>query len=295
MSTTQVSSASTTAEPVGAPVPLRLEVVTLPVADVERSKSFYQRLGWRLDADIAAGDGFRVVQFTPPQSQASIHFGDGLTTAEPGSVARLYLAVDDMEAARADLISRGAEVSEVFHYERGPGHSGEFDSRVPGPDTEHGSVLHLCVVQRPGRQRLAAPGDHRPASRPGMGGLTWRSPPWPICCTRPPTITAHSRRSPRRTTGGTGTRRTCTHGEREHAGRGRRGGRALHGRGQARRSATCVRASAVARAVRIANHCLQGAHHEQQHLRPIQQWRRRRNRGPGSTCTSTAAAAAIAA
>ncbi len=138
MSTTQVSSASTTAEPVGSPVPLRLEVVTLPVADVERSKSFYQRLGWRLDADIAAGDGFRVVQFTPPQSQTSIHFGVGLTTAEPGSVARLYLAVDDVEAARADLISRGADVSEVFHYDRGPGHSGEFDSRVPGPDTEHG-------------------------------------------------------------------------------------------------------------------------------------------------------------
>ncbi len=138
MSMTQVSGNPATTEPGGTPVPLRLEVVTLPVADVERSKTFYQRLGWRLDADISVGEDFRVVQFTPPQSQASIHFGVGLTTAEPGSVARLYLAVDDVEAARADLISRGADVSEVFHYDRGPGHSGEFDSRVTGPDTEHG-------------------------------------------------------------------------------------------------------------------------------------------------------------
>jgi catechol 2,3-dioxygenase-like lactoylglutathione lyase family enzyme len=138
MSTTQVSSETTTAEPGATPVPLRLEVVTLPVSDVERAKGFYQRLGWRLDADISAGDDFRVVQFTPPQSQTSIHFGVGLTNAEPGSVARLYLAVDDVEEARADLISRGADVSEVFHYDRGPGHSGEFDSRVPGPDTANG-------------------------------------------------------------------------------------------------------------------------------------------------------------
>jgi predicted enzyme related to lactoylglutathione lyase len=115
---------------------LHLEVVTLPVGDVDRAKSFYLGLGWRLDADISAGD-FRVVQVTPPQSQASVHFGKGLTTAAPGSVVRLYLAVNDINAARADLISRGAQVSEVFHYERGPGHSGEFDSRVPGPDTEH--------------------------------------------------------------------------------------------------------------------------------------------------------------
>jgi predicted enzyme related to lactoylglutathione lyase len=137
MSTTQVSSDTATDASVATPVPLRLEVVTLPVTDVDRAKSFYQSLGWRLDADISAGHDFRVVQFTPPQSQASIHFGVGLTTAEPGSVARLYLAVDDIDAARADLISHGADVSEVFHYERGPGHSGEFDSRVTGPDKEH--------------------------------------------------------------------------------------------------------------------------------------------------------------
>ena len=137
MSTTEASNESATTENGATPVPLRLEVVTLPVADVDRAKNFYAGLGWRLDADIAAGDEFRVVQFTPPQSQASIHFGVGLTTAAPGSLDRLYLAVDDIEAARADLIRRGAEVSEVYHYDRGPGHSGEFDSRVTGADTQH--------------------------------------------------------------------------------------------------------------------------------------------------------------
>jgi len=145
---------------------LRLEVVTLPVSDVDRAKNFYLGLGWRLDADISAGDGFRVVQFTPPQSQASIHFGVGLTTAEPGSAVRLYLAVDDIEAARADLISRGAEVSEVYHYERGPEHSGEFDSRVNGADKEHpystyasfndpdgnGWLLQEITARLPGRE-----------------------------------------------------------------------------------------------------------------------------------------------
>src|SRR6185295_18244612 len=121
MMSTQVSSATATQTTGAAPVPLRLEVVTLPVTDVDRAKSFYLSLGWRLDADISAGDDFRVVQVTPPQSQASIHFGKGLTTAEPGSVVRLYLAVDDINAAREDLIARGAKVSEVFHYDRGPG------------------------------------------------------------------------------------------------------------------------------------------------------------------------------
>jgi catechol 2,3-dioxygenase-like lactoylglutathione lyase family enzyme len=137
MSTTQVSSDTATEATGAAPVPLRLEVVTLPVSDVDRAKAFYLSLGWRLDADISAGDDFRVVQVTPPQSQASVHFGKGLTTAKPGSLDRLYLAVTDIDAARADLISRGASVSEVYHYERGPGHSGEFDSRVNGPDREH--------------------------------------------------------------------------------------------------------------------------------------------------------------
>ena len=98
---------------------LKLEVVVLPVSDVDRAKSFYGGLGWRLDADFAAGDEFRVVQFTPPGSPCSIHFGKGVTTAAPGS-GRTYLIVSDIEAARRELIGRGAAVSEVVH-RAGPG------------------------------------------------------------------------------------------------------------------------------------------------------------------------------
>ena len=108
-------------------VDLKLEVVTLAVSDVDRAKTFYQGLGWRLDADIVVGDNFRVVQLTPPHSACSMSFGKGLTAAAPGSSRRLILAVSDIDAARADLISHGAKVSEVFHLAGG---------RVPGPDPE---------------------------------------------------------------------------------------------------------------------------------------------------------------
>jgi len=108
-------------------VDMKLEVVTLPVSDVDRAKRFYQSLGWRLDADIVRGDAFRVVQVTPPHSNCSIAFGKGVTTGEPGSVQRLLLAVSDINAAREDLVRRGIEVSEVFHLAGG---------RVPGPDPE---------------------------------------------------------------------------------------------------------------------------------------------------------------
>ena len=106
---------------------MKLEVVTVPVTDVDRAKRFYQSLGWRLDADIAVGDAFRVVQLTPPQSPCSVAFGKGVTTGEPGSVQRLILAVYDIDAARADFVNRGVDVSEVFHLAGG---------RVPGPDPE---------------------------------------------------------------------------------------------------------------------------------------------------------------
>jgi catechol 2,3-dioxygenase-like lactoylglutathione lyase family enzyme len=109
-------------------IDMKLEVVTLPVSDVDRAKGFYQNLGWRLDADIVVGDDFRGVQLTPPHSGCSIHFGKGVTTAEPGSVQRLELAVSDIDAAREDLISRGVEVSELFHRDGG--------RLVPGPDPE---------------------------------------------------------------------------------------------------------------------------------------------------------------
>jgi catechol 2,3-dioxygenase-like lactoylglutathione lyase family enzyme len=114
MSSTQTSSGSGNGSTPAA-VSLRFEVTVLPVADDDRAKAFYERLGWRLDADVPVGEDFRIVQLTPPGSPASIQFGRGTTTAAPGSAQGLYLVVDDIEAARAELIGRGAEVSEVFH------------------------------------------------------------------------------------------------------------------------------------------------------------------------------------
>jgi catechol 2,3-dioxygenase-like lactoylglutathione lyase family enzyme len=113
VTSTNATSEQTKPTQVARGVDMRLEVVTLPVSDVDRAKRFYTGLGWRLDADIVMGDNFRVVQFTPPHSQCSIHFGKGLTTAEPGSVQRLILQVGDIEAARHDLLDRGVEVSDV--------------------------------------------------------------------------------------------------------------------------------------------------------------------------------------
>src|SRR6478735_4806052 len=105
MTSTHVSSDQQrpTDVPTPAPVDLKLEVVVIPVSDVDRAKRFYAGLGWRLDADFAAGNTWRVVQFTPPGSPCSIHFGKGLTTATPGSFRNLYLVVSDLEAARAEL------------------------------------------------------------------------------------------------------------------------------------------------------------------------------------------------
>ena len=93
----------------------RLEVVVIPVSDVDRAKSFYESLGWRLDADLAKGDDYRIVQVTPPGSACSVIFGTGLTSAPAGSYQGLQLSVYDIDQARADLIERGADVSEVFH------------------------------------------------------------------------------------------------------------------------------------------------------------------------------------
>jgi catechol 2,3-dioxygenase-like lactoylglutathione lyase family enzyme len=127
-------------------------------SDVDRAKSFYQSLGWRLDADIVRGGAFRVVQLTPPDSSCSIAFGKGVTSGEPGSVQRLILVVSDIDAARADLASRSIEVSEIFHLDGG---------RVPGPDPEgrsyqtyasfsdpdgNGWLLQQITARRPGRE-----------------------------------------------------------------------------------------------------------------------------------------------
>jgi catechol 2,3-dioxygenase-like lactoylglutathione lyase family enzyme len=116
-------------------VDLKLEAVVIPVADIDRAKAFYAALGWRLDADMASGN-FRVIQYTPPGSSASILFGRGVTAAAPGSAQGLYLVVSDIEAARAELLRRGAEVSEAFHYGRGDGPS---RVRLSGPDPKRPS------------------------------------------------------------------------------------------------------------------------------------------------------------
>src|SRR5215468_8380255 len=113
MTTAQVT---TTGLQTAATVDLKLEVVVLPVSDVERSKRFYEGLGWRLDADFSNGSGWRVVQFTPPGSPCSIHFGTGLTTAAPGSTKNIYLVVSDLDAASRELTSRGVNVTGPFHF-----------------------------------------------------------------------------------------------------------------------------------------------------------------------------------
>src|SRR6476469_6223848 len=113
MASTDVSSESTSGAVGALGVDMNLEVVTLPVSDVDRSKSFYESLGWRLDIDLVISDDLRTVQFTPPHSGCSIQVGKGGTTAEPGSAQGLILVVSDIDAARDDLISRGVEVGEV--------------------------------------------------------------------------------------------------------------------------------------------------------------------------------------
>jgi catechol 2,3-dioxygenase-like lactoylglutathione lyase family enzyme len=140
MSSTDVSSDPSTEIPELGKGDMKLEVVTLPVSDVDRAKRFYESLGWRCDADIARGNAFRAVQLTPPHSSCSIAFGKGLTTAEPGSVKRLLLVVDDIEAAREDVSRCGVEVSEVFHLDGG---------RVPGPDPQRRSYQSYAAFCDP--------------------------------------------------------------------------------------------------------------------------------------------------
>jgi catechol 2,3-dioxygenase-like lactoylglutathione lyase family enzyme len=125
-------------------VEMRLEVTLLPVADVDRAKAFYEGLGWRLDADIPVDEHYRVVQLTPPGSPASIQFGLGLTTMTPGSLEGMYLIVDDIDAAREALISRGADVTEVWHG-KGLGTEGH----VPGPDPDGSSYRTFASFADP--------------------------------------------------------------------------------------------------------------------------------------------------
>jgi catechol 2,3-dioxygenase-like lactoylglutathione lyase family enzyme len=131
------------------PVDMKLEVVVLGVSDVDRAKAFYENLGWRLDADFASGDSFRVLQLTPYNSGASIIFGKGVTSAKPGSADGLVLAVNDIEAARDDLIARGVNVSEVFHYAGGPFNHTLENSRVGGRDPEGRSYYSFASFEDP--------------------------------------------------------------------------------------------------------------------------------------------------
>ena len=149
-------------------IDMKLEVLVVPVADVDRAKRFYGDMGWRLDADFAAGADWRVVQMTPPGSPCSVLFGKGLTAAAPGSLQGPFLVVDDVEAARAELVAKGVEASEVFHFTGGLHVSGT-EGRVAGPDPQRRSYSSWLSFRDPDgngwmvqevRQRL-----------PGRGGL----------------------------------------------------------------------------------------------------------------------------
>ncbi|WP_246256862.1 VOC family protein [Pararobbsia alpina] len=128
---------------------MKLEVVVIPVSDVDRAKQFYARLGWRLDVDIAKDDQFRAVHFTPPGSQCSVLFGTGVTTEEPGSVQGLHLIVSDVDAARAELVERGIDVSEVFHDVGGVFHHAGDVGRVNGPHPARGSYGSFASFSDP--------------------------------------------------------------------------------------------------------------------------------------------------
>jgi catechol 2,3-dioxygenase-like lactoylglutathione lyase family enzyme len=127
---------------------MKLEVVVIPVADIDRSKAFYAGLGWRLDADFRFDNGFRAIQFTPPGSACSLQFGTKMTSAAPGSAKGLYLVVTDIAAAREALAARGAAVSEVFHAEK-PGAQFGNDGRASGPAPDHGTYASFATFDDP--------------------------------------------------------------------------------------------------------------------------------------------------
>ena len=145
---TQTIHEEATHNPTAAGTDLKLEVVVIPVSDVDRAKRFYGNLGWRLDADFASGDDWRLVQMTPPGSPCSVMFGKGFTPAAPGSVQGTFLVVDDLEAARARLVGHGVEVSEVFHFKDKLLNVGA-KGRLPGADPEGHSYLSFASFNDP--------------------------------------------------------------------------------------------------------------------------------------------------
>ena len=175
MSSTQVRSETAIETPRARKVDMKLEVVVIPVSNVDRAKRFYSDLGWRLDADFVRGDEFRVVQFTPPGSPCSIIFGTGVTSAVPGSAQGLYLIVSDIEAARAELVDRGVEVSELFH--------------DVGGTTPVGKAVSAGRI----RSDEVTPRSPRSAIRTATAGCSRRSP-----CDCPDAWTRTTRHSPHR-------------------------------------------------------------------------------------------------
>lgn len=149
MSSTLMSDEDVTQTLLAGMTDMKLEVVVIPVSDVDRAKRFYLSMGWRLDADFANGDDWRVVQITPTGSACSVFFGKGLTKAAPGSVQGLLLIVDDIESARAALTGRGVDVSEAFHFEGSRLHFTGTQGRLPGADPEGRSYLTLASFSDP--------------------------------------------------------------------------------------------------------------------------------------------------
>jgi catechol 2,3-dioxygenase-like lactoylglutathione lyase family enzyme len=154
MSSTQERGDAAAQTPQAGTVDMKLEIVVIPVSDVDRAKRFYAGLGWRLDADFAKGDDFRVIQFTPPRSGCSVIFGKNVTAAAPGSAQGLYLIVSDIRAAREELLARGVKIGEVFH-DAGDAHAGTDEPylfgrlRVGGADPEHRSYRSFASFSDP--------------------------------------------------------------------------------------------------------------------------------------------------
>jgi catechol 2,3-dioxygenase-like lactoylglutathione lyase family enzyme len=181
MNDTQALSETATQSARAQAVDMKLEVVVIPVADVDRAKSFYAGLGWRPDADFTAGDDWRVIQFTPPGSGCSVIFGKNVTAAAPGSARGLYLIVSDIEAARAELLRRGAKVSEVFH--AGEEHTGTDEPylfgrvRVSGRDPENRTYRTYASFSDPdGNGWLLQEVIERLPGRVDTNGATFTSP-----------------------------------------------------------------------------------------------------------------------
>ena len=156
------------------PAHMKLEVIIIPVSDVDRAKAFYAKLGFRLDGDFVVNEKLCVLQFTPPRSEASVIFGKGVSPAKPGSIKGLVLAVDNIDAARAELIARGAEVSEVFHYADFPFNNSVDNPRISGRDPEARTyftfasfedpdgnqwLLQEVTTRLPGREWTTTPAD----------------------------------------------------------------------------------------------------------------------------------------